>query len=635
MYNAINLVVDKLQSSTEVSNIIQHIKTNHQINPVIHSYKEIFEESSDNTLFLLYLTDDEIKYFFKNHLGKPINIAIIPNAGCTNAMKNYGVSKDMFEAIEDGLNEALLSKIDILQCNDIIVLSRVIIGDMHGLNRFNIDDDSKLTKLKIFFSHLKHLTFNSYTLTTSKDQKIQTAASGITILEQSSATDKSTISDDLSIHDGKLNAFVLAPTSLLSYLWYLISIFFYQRISVVSLPKSLGFIKTSMLTIDSSRPMDYMIDGNLLSTKQIVLEVLQDGLNLHLGRVFTEKVKMDTVLVDEKDTIKVNSLPKGEVREFLIGGTLPFFKRADEEDFKELFISLRSSAKFSFVFLTLMILSTLLATTGLFANSAPVIIGAMILAPLMSPIVSLSMGVVRADRLLFVQSIRTLAIGIFMALVFSCLFTLLIPLQEITPEMQGRLNPNLLDLMVAIFSGIAGAYANSKEEVTKSLAGVAIAVALIPPLSVTGIGIGLGNMEVIYGSFLLFTTNLVGITLSAALTFTVLGYAPVKRAQKGLLYTSILMLLITIPLGFSFSHIVEINRYSKMIQQDKQIRIDNKQITLRIISLDTKNDKVYIELEVVSNEFLTHVELEKIKSLLEDKLKRKVVLSASSKMVIN
>ena len=72
-----------------------------------------------------------------------------------------------------------------------------------------------------------------------------------------------------------------------------------------------------------------------------------------------------------------------------------------------------------------------------------------------------------------------------------------------------------------------------------------------------------------------------------------------------------------------------------MIQQDKQIRIDNKQITLRIISLDTKNDKVYIELEVVSNEFLTHVELEKIKSLLEDKLKRKVVLSASSKMVIN
>ncbi len=208
-----------------------------------------------------------------------------------------------------------------------------------------------------------------------------------------------------------------------------------------------------------------------------------------------------------------------------------------------------------------MLLSTLLATTGLFANSAPVIIGAMILAPLMAPIISLSMGVIRTDKYLLFKSIRTLSIGIFMALLFSSIYTLFIPLEQITAEMQGRLHPNLLDLLVAIFSGIAGAYATAKEEVAKSLAGVAIAVALVPPLSVTGIGIGLGNIDVIYGSFLLFLTNLVGITLSAALTFIVLGFAPLKKAKKGVFYTSIIMTIIAIPLVLSFLKVVDRNKY--------------------------------------------------------------------------
>jgi uncharacterized hydrophobic protein (TIGR00271 family) len=614
--------------------VFDYIKEKYKINVSIYNINDIFEEST-NTLFLLYLDDNNIKTFFQNHLNKNINIGILPNENCINAIRNYGLSKNLFEAIDDAFNPKLLSKIDLLKCNDHLAFNRISIGDMHGMNRLDYNEKNRCKKIKIFFNNLTNISFKSYTLKTSKNHSIQTAASGITILEHSIINEKSAISDDFSLHDGKLNAFVLAPTSLLSYIWYLLAIFFYRKISLVSLPKSLGFIKTAKLTITSFGLIDYSIDDkDLLKTKVIDLEVLQDCLNVHLGRSLIDNVKNDGKKIEEKDTIKLNTLPKGEVNNILIHGKLPLFKKASDDDIKELFVSLKDSARFSYIYLTLTILSTLLATTGLFANSAPVIIGAMILAPLMAPIISLSMGVIRADKYLLKHSSKTLIFGIFTGLSFSCIYTLFIPLDQITPEMQGRLNPNMLDLMVAVFSGIAGAYANAKEEVAKSLAGVAIAVALVPPLSVAGIGIGLLNYDVIYGSFLLFLTNLVGITLSAALTFMVLGYSPIKRAKKGLIYTSILMVIIAIPLMFSFIQMVEKHNYFKRLEDTKYMIIDNQKVDLEIININKYDNVVYIDLEVISTTTLSLDDYKKVKQEFKKKLGKDVVLKIIPKVIV-
>jgi len=634
-YKNIKIIVETLQSTEDFNNIAEHLSAHYGLSPSLHSSKEIFDDISNSTLFLIFLNDEEIKTFFQNHLNKGLEIAILPNETCPNSVKNFGISKDIFEAVDDAFNDELLSKVDLLLCNEYLSLYRVIVGDMHGMNRLDFNSNSRWNKIKIFFTNLINLEFKTYTLTTSKDQKIETAASGITILEHAIASENSTIGEELSIHDGKLNALVLAPTSLLSYLWYLISIFFYQRISLLSLPKSLGFIKTSTLTISSKEPVDYLLDNNLLSAKEIQLEILQDCISLHLGRILLEKVKKDDNFIEEKDTIKLNTLPKGELNSILIGGRLPFFAKASEDDFEDLFVSLRNSSKFSYVFLILMILSTLLATTGLFANSAPVIIGAMVLAPLMAPIISLAMGVIRSDKSLLTDSIKTLSYGISTALLFSAVFTLFIPLEQITPEMQGRLNPNILDLMVAIFSGIAGAYAYSKEEVAKSLAGVAIAVALVPPLSVTGIGIGLGNFDVIYGSFLLFNTNLVGITLSAALTFIVLGFAPVKRAKKGIIYTSIMMVAIAIPLVISFRHIVETNNFYNKLKTIKIMEINHKTIELKILNIQTKNDLVTIDIDTISQNIISEEDLKIIKRNIEKKIAKKIVLTITPILILN
>ena len=378
--------ITKEQDEKILGEIFDYIKEKYTSKIATFSTEKIFDKSEEkqDCLFLLYLSDDEIKTFFQNHLNTNINIAILPNENCPNAMRNYGVSKDIKESIEDAFNIELLSKIDLLKCNDFIAFNRVVIGDMHGMNRLDYNQNSRINKIKIFFNNLINIKFKSYTLTTSKEQSIQTAASGITILEHTTIMNKeSAIKDDLSIHDGKLNAYILAPTSLLSYIWYLISIFFYQKISLVSLPKSLGFIKTSKLSVSSNGILNYKIDHkDMYQSNMIELEVLQDCLNVHLGKVLLEIVKNDTNQCEEKDVIKLNTLPKAELSSILIGGKLPLFKKATDEEFKDLFVSLKDSAKFSYTYLTLMILSTLLATTGLFANSAPVIIGAMILAPL-------------------------------------------------------------------------------------------------------------------------------------------------------------------------------------------------------------------------------------------------------------
>lgn len=630
MYEKIYLLFSENSKNNE-DEINKYLKEKYKLQVTARNYQKKIKEK--NALYLLDLNDNEIKSFFKEHIHHDINLAILPNDDANNCMSNYGISKNLKEALDDALNQKLLTKIDLLKCNDEIILNKIEIGDMHGINSYKLN--TKFDKIKTFFKNLFNIKFKPYKFTTSQDYSFETVASGIIILEHSLNSNNSALKDKLSIQDGKLNALILSPGSLLAYFIYLISIFFYEKISVLSLPKSLGFIKSESLKIESKEAMDYIADDIVVkNVKSIEIFVLKDTFNLHLGSKLKEYIKDEKNDEEEKESIEVDSLPKEELSEVLLKKKLPFFKRASEEDFKDLFLSLKKSAKITFIFSTLMTLSTLLSTTGLFANSSPVIIGAMILAPLMAPMISLSMGVVRANSFLIIQSIKTLTYGVIIALFVSSIFTCFMPLDEITYEMKSRLNPNLLDLLVAIFSGIAGAYANSKEEVIKSLAGVAIAVALVPPLSVTGIGIGLMDLDIIYGSFLLFITNLVGITLSASLTFIVLGYSPIKKAKKGLLYTFLLLVFISVPLVNTFEKMVEKNKLSNKIKELKKVNVNDKDIVLKLLDLEDKQEYVYVRMELISNSFTSTLEYKAIRKEIERRLNRKILLEVSSKLIV-
>ncbi len=217
-------------------------------------------------------------------------------------------------------------------------------------------------------------------------------------------------------------------------------------------------------------------------------------------------------------------------------------------------------------FIVLLTCSTVIATLGLFQNSVAVIIGAMIIAPLMRPLVALSLSTLTADMRLLTRASLTLVVGTLLGVFISTTMAYALRSLELTPEILGRTHPTLLDLGVALFAGAIGAYCQAKEKLADSLAGVAIAVALVPPLSVVGIGLAFSSWQIWSGAALLYATNLVGITFAGALVFLIMGFSPLNRAKKGLAISAVLSTLLFIPLALSMRELVLENQISSNIK---------------------------------------------------------------------
>ena len=225
-------------------------------------------------------------------------------------------------------------------------------------------------------------------------------------------------------------------------------------------------------------------------------------------------------------------------------------------------------------FFVLLALSTAIATFGLLANSAPAIIGAMIIAPLMTPIMGLSYGVVRISWAQIMRSAITVLLGVVVVLAISFFSARYIEIKVAGTEMLSRAFPSLLDLGVAMAAGAAGAYASSRESIRNSVAGVAISVSLVPPLAVAGIGLALGRKatadvglsfrevglfaggtDMAVGALVLFLTNLAAIVVVAGIVMTVQGYARWARAVIGLVFALAASIVLMQPLTEDFKEL--------------------------------------------------------------------------------
>lgn len=187
-------------------------------------------------------------------------------------------------------------------------------------------------------------------------------------------------------------------------------------------------------------------------------------------------------------------------------------------------------------FYAMLATATLIASFGLIANSTAVIIGAMLVAPLMTPILGIALALVRGDARLLGRAVRAEGTGIILAVGIAALFGSLPLAVEVTPEMLARTQPNLLDLLVAILAGFAGSFALVNERLSPALPGVAIATAIVPPLANTGLCLAVAAYQGASGSFLLFLANFLAILLVASATFFFAGLAPhIEVEQKRLL----------------------------------------------------------------------------------------------------
>lgn len=208
----------------------------------------------------------------------------------------------------------------------------------------------------------------------------------------------------------------------------------------------------------------------------------------------------------------------------------------------EIYIQLSKSATLTDVVYWLqLIFSAGIATLGLVLNSSAVIIGAMLISPLMGPILSAGLALATGDLILGLRSVINLILSTAVAVGFAVLLVALLPFKESTPEIQARIVPNTLDLVIALFSGAIGSVATCREVkgVVTSIPGVAIAVALMPPVCVVGYGIGLAlslnpdeGIKVATGGGLLYLTNLVAITFMAMVVFFLLRLDTGKVREK-------------------------------------------------------------------------------------------------------
>lgn len=180
-------------------------------------------------------------------------------------------------------------------------------------------------------------------------------------------------------------------------------------------------------------------------------------------------------------------------------------------------------------FFTLMVLSAAIAAFGLVNNSAAVVIGAMLVAPLMTPILAIAAAVVQGWGSRVVESFAIVGAGALAAIAVGVAVSFVSPVLRtdlpLPGELMARTNPNLIDLCIAIAAGAAGGFVAVRTEASGALPGVGIAVALVPPLAVVGMTAGLGLWSLSLGALLLFATNLVAIVLAAGLVFVAAGFA--------------------------------------------------------------------------------------------------------------
>lgn len=207
----------------------------------------------------------------------------------------------------------------------------------------------------------------------------------------------------------------------------------------------------------------------------------------------------------------------------------PLLEREDRVALAER-VTKSSSAEVDFV--VMMALAAVLASLGLMQGSTAVVIGAMLVAPLMGPLLGAGLAVTQGNLRLFRDAMFAIAIGVGIGFVVSLIVGFLNPGYEPSLELEARGNPDLLDLGIAFASGMVAAYAQGRPNVASTLAGVAIAAALVPPLAVVGLALT-AELPVIAGNAtILLVTNLVAIMLGAALVFRMLGVRVTTSAEQ-------------------------------------------------------------------------------------------------------
>lgn len=251
----------------------------------------------------------------------------------------------------------------------------------------------------------------------------------------------------------------------------------------------------------------------------------------------------------------------------LRGRLLPDSQRRTPEELDD-DLNLRSGdarAKQS-AFWAMLVLSAVIASAGVLGDSTATVIGAMIIAPLSTPIMGIALGIVLGRR---TGSLLYVTLGAAAVVAIGAAFSLAVP-QDISllsnSQISSRTSPGLADLVAAIATGFAGSIALSRRDVAAVLPGVAIAISLVPPLAVVGVCLGQGAPDLAAGALLLFLSNLLAMVAAGILTFAALNPAGATAHRRQGLVITTLAVVIAIPLVGNTAAVYALDRYTAEVQ---------------------------------------------------------------------
>jgi len=224
-------------------------------------------------------------------------------------------------------------------------------------------------------------------------------------------------------------------------------------------------------------------------------------------------------------------------------------------------------------FWTMLVLSAVIATAGVLADSTATVIGAMIIAPLSTPIMGIALGIVRRER---IRAGRFVLLGAVVVVLVGVIATFVVPDIDLRTNSQitSRTSPTVVDLIAAIATGLAGAVGLSRRDVAAVLPGVAIAISLVPPLAVVGICLGQGSVPLASGALVLFVSNLVSMVVAGTLLFAALGYSAeadgaarlVGAERRSSVTLVVLLVAVLVPLGLNSALIVRLHSWTGQVR---------------------------------------------------------------------
>ena len=291
----------------------------------------------------------------------------------------------------------------------------------------------------------------------------------------------------------------------------------------------------------------------------------------------------------------MNSSPLTQIKRIL---TIHFDLRQEKEDEQETIESLKKGVEFRGTNLWVLIFAIFLASLGLNTNSTAVIIGAMLISPLMGPIMGFGLGLGIADFDLVKRSLRNYLTATLFSVVTATIYFLISPISEAQSELLARTSPTIYDVLIAFFGGLAGIVAGSTKSKGNVIPGVAIATALMPPLCTAGFGLATGNLSYFLGAFYLYFINTVFISLSTYIVVRVLKYPnkeflDKKRAMVVRRYMMIIVTCTIIPSLYLTYRVLRTTVFEEQVKSfvNKELDFPNTQVLSRTVAVDTAGRK--------------------------------------------